>query len=307
MRVSFDRVKQQHITHLFITQQAIDAGGVSNTVTVVASSPGKTNDIFDISDDGDDTDGNTQNDPTITRIATTPTSASSIFLTKAASLSDTNGDGSIGLGDTITYTIVATNNGGDVLTNVTISDQLSDLNGNALTLTTTPVFVSSSQSSPAGTLEIGEQATYRATFIVNNQAMNAGGVSNRASVTAQGTSSLVTDISDDPATNTSKDATVTILSTTSPSSSIALTKAANIFDTNGDGSIGIGDTITYTLVATNTGNDILSNVIITDVLSDLNGNVLPLTMQPTFISASSGSAQAAYRSASKQPIVQPLL
>ena len=274
-----------------ITQQAIDAGGVSNTVTVVASSPGKTNDIFDISDDGDDTDGNTQNDPTITRIATTPTPASSIFLTKAASLSDTNGDGSIGLGDTITYTIVATNNGGDVLTNVTISDQLSDLNGNALTLTTTPVFVSSSQSSPAGTLEIGEQATYRATFIVNNQAMNAGGVSNRASVTAQGTSSLVTDISDDPATNTSKDATVTILSTTSPSSSIALTKAANISDTNGDGSIGIGDTITYTLVATNTGNDILSNVIITDVLSDLNGNVLPLTMQPTFISASSGSAQ----------------
>ena len=38
-----------------ITQQAIDAGGVSNTVTVVASGPGKTNDIFDISDDGDDT------------------------------------------------------------------------------------------------------------------------------------------------------------------------------------------------------------------------------------------------------------
>ena len=72
-----------------ITQQAIDAGGVSNTVTVIASSPGKTNDIFDISDDGDDTDGNTQNDPTITRI-TTITPSSSIVLTKAASISDTN-------------------------------------------------------------------------------------------------------------------------------------------------------------------------------------------------------------------------
>mgnify|MGYP007000404069 len=76
-----------------ITQQAIDAGGVSNTVTVVASSPGKTNDIFDISDDGDDTDGNTVNDPTITRITTTPPPSSSITLTKAASINDTNGDG----------------------------------------------------------------------------------------------------------------------------------------------------------------------------------------------------------------------
>ena len=274
-----------------ITQQAIDAGGVSNTVTVIASSPGKTNDIFDISDDGDDTDGNTQNDPTITRITTSPPPASSIFLTKVASLPDTNGDGSIGLGDTITYTIVATNNGGDVLTNVTISDQLSDLNGNALTLTTTPVFVSSSQSSPTGTLEIGEQATYRATFVVNNQAINAGGVSNTATVTAQGTSNIVTGISDDPSTSTLNDATVTILSATPSSSSIILTKAASLPDTNGDGSIGIGDTITYTIVATNTGNDALSNVNITDVLSDLNGNALTLTMQPTFISASSGSAQ----------------
>ena len=92
-----------------ITQQAIDAGGVSNTVTVVASSPGKTNDIFDISDDGDDTDGNIQNDPTITRTTTTPPPTSSITLTKAASIADTNGDGSIGIGDTITYTLVATN------------------------------------------------------------------------------------------------------------------------------------------------------------------------------------------------------
>ena len=135
----------------------------------------------------------------------------SIILTKAASLPDTNGDGSIGLGDTITYTIVATNNGGDVLTNVTISDQLSDLNGNALTLTTTPVFVSSSQSSPAGILEIGEQATYRATFVVNNQAINAGGVSNTATVTAQGTNVTVSDISDDPSTTMYNDPTVTAL------------------------------------------------------------------------------------------------
>ena len=271
-----------------ITQQAIDAGGVSNTVTVVASSPGKTNDIFDISDDGDDTDGNTQNDPTITRIATV-TPSSSIVLTKAASISDTNGDGSIGVGDTITYTLVATNTGNDDLSGVSITDVLSDLAGNALTLTTQPTFISANLGSIEGNLQVGEQATYRATFIVDNQAMNTGGVSNTATVTAQGTSSTVTDTSDDPITSTPNDATVTILSTIS--SSIVLTKAASISDTNGDGSIGVGDTITYTLVATNTGNDDLSGVSITDVLSDLAGNALTLTTQPTFISANLGSIE----------------
>ncbi|MGB2184137.1 MAG: DUF7507 domain-containing protein, partial [Flavobacteriaceae bacterium] len=275
-----------------ITQQAIDAGGVSNTVTVVASSPGKTNDIFDISDDGDDTDGNTVNDPTITRITTTPPPSSSITLTKAASITDTNGDGSIGLGDTITYTLVATNTGNDALSSVNITDVLSDLSGNALTLTTLPTFISANLGSPQGSLQIGERATYRATFIVNNQAMNAGGVSNTATVTAQGTSGgVITDTSDDPATSTPNDATITTLTSTPPSSSITLTKAASITDTNGDGSIGLGDTITYTLVATNTGNDALSSVNITDVLSDLSGNALTLTTLPTFISANLGSPQ----------------
>ena len=272
-----------------ITQQAIDAGGVSNTVTVIASSPGKTNDIFDISDDGDDRDGNTQNDPTITRIATTPPPSSSIVLTKAASISDTNSDGIIGLDDTITYTLVATNTGNDDLSGVSITDVLSDLAGNTLTLTTQPTFISASLGSTEGSLQVGEQATYRATFIVDNQAMNAGGVSNTATVTAQGTSSIVTDTSDDPSTSTPNDATVTTLSTTS--SSIVLTKAASISDTNSDGIIGLDDTITYTLVATNTGNDDLSGVSITDVLSDLAGNTLTLTTQPTFISASLGSTE----------------
>ena len=272
-----------------ITQQAIDAGGVSNTVTVVASSPGKTNDIFDISDDGDDTDGNSENDPTITRTLTTPPPSPSVELTKAASVSDTNGDGTIGLGDTITYTLVVTNTGNDDLSGVVITDVLSDLAGNALTLTSQPTFISANLGSTEGSLQVGEQATYSATFIVNNQAMNAGGVSNTATVTAQGTNSNVTDISDDPSTSTPNDATVTTLLIIS--SSVELTKAASVSDTNGDGTIGLGDTITYTLVVTNTGNDDLSGVVITDVLSDLAGNALTLTSQPTFISANLGSTE----------------
>jgi gliding motility-associated-like protein/uncharacterized repeat protein (TIGR01451 family) len=255
----------------------------------VASSPGKTNDIFDISDDGDDTDGNTQNDPTITRIATV-TPSSSIVLTKAASISDTNGDGSIGVGDTITYTLVATNTGNDDLSGVSITDVLSDLAGNALTLTTQPTFISANLGSTQGSLQIGEQATYRATFIVDNQAMNAGGVSNTATVTAQGTNGTVSDTSDDPSTSTPNDPTITRLTIVTPQSSIEVTKTATITD-NGNGTTGLGDTITFLITVENTGNTTLSGVVVNDTFSDLSGNTLTLTSGPLFVSANLGSGE----------------
>ncbi|MGB1433814.1 MAG: DUF7507 domain-containing protein, partial [Flavobacteriaceae bacterium] len=216
------------------------------------------------------------------------TISSSIVLTKAASISDTNGDGSIGVGDTITYTLVATNTGNDDLSGVSITDVLSDLAGNALTLTTQPTFVSANLGSVEGSLQIGEQATYSATFIVDNQAMNAGGVSNTATVTAQGTNSTVTDTSDDPSTSTPNDPTITRLTTVTPQSSIEVTKTATITD-NGNGTTGLGDTITFLITVENTGNTALSGVVINDVFSDLSGNSLTLTTGPLFVSANLGS------------------
>ena len=47
---------------------------------VTASSPGKTNDVTDTSDDGDDTDGNTTNDATVVEITASP----AIEVTKTA-------------------------------------------------------------------------------------------------------------------------------------------------------------------------------------------------------------------------------
>ena len=127
------------------------------------------------------------------------------------------------------------------------------LAGNALALSTLPTFISANLGSPQGSLQIGEQATYRATFIVNNQAMNAGGVSNTATVTAQGTNGTVSDISDDPSTSTPNDATITHLTTVTPQSSIEVTKTATIVD-NGNGTTGLGDTITFLITVENTGN-----------------------------------------------------
>ena len=48
-----------------ISQNAANTGLISNIVSATASSPGQTNNVTDTSDDGDDSDGNTTNDPTI--------------------------------------------------------------------------------------------------------------------------------------------------------------------------------------------------------------------------------------------------
>ena len=119
-----------------------------------------------MTDTSDDPSTSTPNDATVTTLLII---SSSVELTKAASISDTNGDGIIGLDDTITYTLVATNTGNDDLSGVSITDVLSDLAGNALTLTTQPTFISANLGSIEGNLQVGEQATYRATFIVDNQ------------------------------------------------------------------------------------------------------------------------------------------
>ena len=69
-----------------ITQNVVSTGKVINTVTVTGSSPGNTNDVIDISDDGDDTDGNTTNDPTVTLMAVNKL----IEVTKTVSVTDIN-------------------------------------------------------------------------------------------------------------------------------------------------------------------------------------------------------------------------
>ena len=269
-----------------VNSQAMNAGGVSNTATVTAQGTnGGT-----ISDTSDDPSTTAPNDATVTILSTTPPT-SSITLTKAASIADTNGDGSIGIGDTITYTLVATNTGNDALSSVSITDVLSDLAGNTLSLTTLPTFISASLGSLEGSLQVGEQATYRATFVVNSQAMNAGGVSNTATVTAQGTNGgTISDTSDDPSTSTPNDATITVLTTVTPQSSIEVTKTATIVD-NGNGTTGLGDTITFLITVENTGSTALNGIVVNDTFSDLSGNALALTTEPLFVSANLGSVE----------------
>ena len=183
---------------------------MSNTATVTASSPGNTEDIIDISDDGDDTDGNTTDDPTEYIFTAQP----SIEAIKTATVID-NGDNINGPGDTIQYTISIINTGNVTLTDVSINDILTDANELALTLTSGPGLTSSSQNSVAGTLIVAEIATYTATYLITDLSASTGSINNSVVATASSPNGTndVTDVSDngnDSDGNTSDDTTTVI-------------------------------------------------------------------------------------------------
>ena len=270
-----------------ITQLALDTGSISNSVLVTGSSPGQSNNVTDTSDDGDDNDGNTEDDTTDIAISNTP----SLEVTKTAAITD-NGDGAVGKGDVVQYTISVINNGNVTLSSLSVADVLSDASGNTLSLNSGPSFSGSSQGSAQGTLKVGETASYSALYIINQAAVDAGGLSNQASATASspGNSNDVTDLSDDGDDNDGNllnDPTVTTITT---SSSLEVTKTAAVTDNGGDGNTGSGDIINYTITVENKGNVTLSGLTLVDTLTDGSGGSLTLTNGPSFSSTTLGSS-----------------
>ena len=118
-----------------LTQPDIDAGEVENTAEVTGEDPSGTP-VVDDSDtatdeNGDpivdpdtvDSDGDSDNgnDPTVSLIAPDPM----LVLEKSAgAISDTNGDGIVGAGDTITYTFEVENTGNVTISNLVVTDAL---------------------------------------------------------------------------------------------------------------------------------------------------------------------------------------
>jgi uncharacterized repeat protein (TIGR01451 family) len=167
-----------------------------------------------------------------------------------------NGDGRDDIGDLLTYTITVHNTGNTPLEDVDIVDTLTDFNGGALTLTTLPLFNSADQGSPVGSLEIGEIATYTATFIANEQAVNSTGVENTVTATAlpvfipgvPGTPSPVTDVSDDDIDsdgNTDDDPTLFRFTPSSTTDGLSLSK------TTSSNVVRRGETVPYTITVRN--------------------------------------------------------
>ena len=180
-----------------------------------------------------------------------------------------NGDGRDDVGDIVTYTITVTNTGNTQLLGVTLDDTLTDKNGGALTLDSGPTFVSASGGSPEGTLEMGEVATYTATFTLTLQAVNAGGVDNTVTATAlsywPGTTTppTISDVSDDGIDtdgNTEDDPTELILVPSPVVAGLTMTK------TTPQEIVQRGDVVPYTITIDNTATHVAGPYNIVDTL-----------------------------------------
>ena len=224
--------------------------------------------LLTISDDDIDDDGNTLSDPTDLAASSSP----SIETVKTVVITDDTGPTGLSDGDTVTYTIVNTNTGNVTLTDVNIqSDTLTRLNGNPIGSLTADSFGVVGGT----TLAPGEFNTYTATYTVVQADIDGGGLRNTATGvgTPLGGGPDVTDISDDDIDddgNTLSDPT-DLAASSSPS--IETVKTVVITDDTGPTGLSDGDTVTYTIVNTNTGNVTLTDVNIqSDTLTRLNGN-----------------------------------
>ena len=162
------------------------------------------------------------------------------------------------------------------------------MNNNTLDLDLGPIFSGSSMGSPEGVIKVGEIATYTALYVIKQPAIDAGGVKNFAEITISSTGqtdNLIV-VSDDPNTNLIDDPTITTISV---SPTLEVTKTASVTDNNNNGLEDQGDQIVYTISILNNGELTLTNVNLTDSLTDGDGNQLNLSNGPYFISSSLGS------------------
>ena len=168
-----------YLAFYIIEQNAAETGKIVNSVIAIGSSPGKTANVSDTSDDGDDTDGNLTDDPTEVFISPKP----SIEVTKTVEIT-ANGDGMLETGDILTYTITVENKGNISLRNLTIEDTIKDGLGNILTLSNGPYFSGSDMGSNEGFLKTGEIASYIAFYIIEQNAANTLSIENSATAIA---------------------------------------------------------------------------------------------------------------------------
>ena len=165
------------------------------------------------------------------------TQTAAYTLDKTAAVTDVDGDGLTDVGDEIDYSFVVTNTGNTTLTGVSISDPL--LASVGITITCNPTTLAPGAS---------VTCTADAPYVITQGDVDAGAVVNTATADATPPAGVT-----DPPQPT--DSTVT---PTDQASSISLVKTAD------QTQLVVGQTITYTFTATNTGNTTLTDVVIAE-------------------------------------------
>ena len=173
--------------------------------------------------------------PSTVRIAAVP----SISVLKTGSVTAGSGD----VGSTVTFAFTIRNSGNVTLAGIALSDNLAGLG--------TPVIAW--PGSP-NTLTPGQTATGTATYTVRQSDVDAGSVRNTATVSGRPPTGAVVSASSAEA----------VVPTIAAAPGVTVTKTA-------DTAAGtrVGDVITYTISATNSGNQTLTGVTLTDPLSGL--------------------------------------
>jgi uncharacterized repeat protein (TIGR01451 family) len=210
-----------------VTQTDIDAeADVTNTATAAGTDPAGTV---------------TTTDPS-TAITPVTAAAASITIVKSAVLADTNGNGRVDAGETITYSFVVTNTGNVTVHDVTVVD--SKITG------VTPA---------TATIAPGDQQVFTGGSYTATQAdIDSGGViTNTATATGL-------DPSGAPLPPTTPSTVQTPLA--DPAPALTIVKTGTLNDGNGNGKADAGETVSYSFVVTNTGNVTETGVTVNDAM-----------------------------------------
>ncbi|RVQ51948.1 DUF11 domain-containing protein [Sinorhizobium meliloti] len=171
-----------------------------------------------------------------------PDQATGLRTDKTGVLNDLDGDGLLDAGETITYSFVVTNTGAVTLTNVTPNDPL--LSNAGISVTPGPQ-----------TLAPGANATFTATYTPTQAEIDAGRVENTA--TSTGTPPSGPPIESPPDT---------VIVPPDQTPGLTTDKTGTLNDSDGDGLLDPGETITYSFLVRNTGAVTLTNVTPNDPL-----------------------------------------
>lgn len=255
-----------------LTQAMIDAGGLSNTVTVSAQDPSATP-VTDTSDN----DGTGTSDPTVTPLTRAP----GLEVLKTADTTALTTPPRAG--QLVTFTITVENTGNVRLSSPALNDRLTRADGTALTLTSGPTRTGG-DGATLGVLDPAEVWTYTATYALVQADIDAGGIANQADALASAPDGTdVRDRSDDGLPGGTDDPT-----------RVPLTAAPRIEGTKtlSAAPVAVGSTVGFTVTVANTGNTTLTATgIASDTLTRADGTPLTLTSGPTFLGASLGSAE----------------
>ncbi len=244
-----------------LTQADVDAGFVSNSATANGMAPDNTV----VSHDSDPTVP-TGNASTVQPLTQVP----QVALFKKQSLwKDLNNDGLVDAGDELDYGFTVQNTGNVTLTNAKVTDLLAGvvLSGPSSGITLAPNALDSS--------------SYTATYIIQPADETAAIVKNRARVDATQVGNVLSNSGDQ--TSSTPGTTDTVVQPAPKIGVVVL--APSYVDTNADGVVDAGDTLSYVVQVKNTGLVTLMGV----TLVDANSNALLVPSGGPIASLSSGA------------------